>query len=345
VPRQETGGAVELARPVPAREAGGAVGGADAPQYECCAHSPFVKSLGELPQARPVFFRGLDADGAPHRTVFVEARLLKEWDKMRPGVEFRLVQFSRLHSGVRAQIQKRVRASLKKRRRDVTHELRPDVPGGLRRARRGRRGGGGRSGGSHVVGAPCTGGLLDAFQLRDIKGPTPAAPSTSMCKKPGPSRGRGERGRHQASHARRLLQCFCSDWWGSAPMAMLLPQSSQVLAPRARSGTHELLQASGQRLVRSATTMRAAAFTLFFAKCGLLSVETGRRDGTCHTTPPPQVTTRTYPSPSRRLSGSRADTSGPSSRRSCAFQSDPLNNMNRPATRRGRISVATAQMP
>ena len=58
-------------------------------------------------------------------------------------------------------------------------------------------------------------------------------------------------------------------------------------------------------------------------------------DGICHTTPSPQHNIRTYPSPSRRLSGSRADTSGPSSRRSCAFQSDPLNNMNRPATRRG----------
>ena len=52
-----------------------------------------------------------------------------------------------------------------------------------------------------------------------------------------------------------------------------------------------------------------------------------------------------YPSPSLRLAGRRADTSGPSSLLNCAFQSDPLNNMNRPATRRGRISVATAQMP
>ena len=52
-----------------------------------------------------------------------------------------------------------------------------------------------------------------------------------------------------------------------------------------------------------------------------------------------------YPSPSLRLAGNRADTSGPSSRRSCAFQSDPLNNMNRPATRRGNMRVATAQMP
>ena len=52
--------------------------------------------------------------------------------------------------------------------------------------------------GSHIIGAPCTGhgGILDAFQLRDI---TPS-PSTNMCKKPRPSRGRGERGRHQASH-------------------------------------------------------------------------------------------------------------------------------------------------
>ena len=68
-------------------------------------------------------------------------------------------------------------------------------------------------------------------------------------------------------------------------------------------------------------------------------------DGTCHTTPSPQHNIRTYPSPSRRFAGRRADTSGPSSLLNCAFQSDPLNNMNRPATRRGRISVATAQMP
>ena len=127
---------------------------------------------------------------------------------MRPGVEFGLVQFPGLDSRVCAQIQKRVRASLKKRRRDVTNELRRDVPGELRRARRGRRGGGGRSGGSHVVGAPCTGhgGLLDAFQLRDIEGSTPP-PSTNMCEKHSPSRGRGDRGRHQASHA--VLR-FCS---------------------------------------------------------------------------------------------------------------------------------------
>ena len=52
-----------------------------------------------------------------------------------------------------------------------------------------------------------------------------------------------------------------------------------------------------------------------------------------------------YPSPSRRFAGSRADTSGPSSLLNCAFQSDPLNNMNRPATRRGNMRVATAQMP
>ena len=71
--------------------------------------------------------------------------------------------------------------------------------------------------GSHIVGAPCTGhgGLLDAFQLRDIKGSTPAAPSpsTNMCKKPSPSRGRSERGRHgrapRASHARRSEVAVC----------------------------------------------------------------------------------------------------------------------------------------
>ena len=83
-------------------------------------------------------------------------------------------------------------------------------------------------------------------------------------------------------------------------------------------------------------------------KCRLCShheKKLSRRDGTCHATPSPQHNIRTYPSPSRRFSGSRADTSGPSSRRNCAFQSLPRSSMNRPATRRGRIKVATAQMP
>ena len=125
-------------------------------------------------------------------------------------------------------------------------------------------------------------------------------------------------------------------------LAVLL-QSSQVQAPRARSGIRGLLQATGQRLVRRrATTMWAAQF----AKCRLALAHTmrkklSRRDGTCHT----RLSEIIYPSPSLKLAGSRADTSGPSSLLNCAFQSDPRNNINRPATRRGRISVATAQMP
>ena len=130
-------------------------------------------------------------------------------------------------------------------------------------------------------------------------------------------------------------------------MAMLLLQSLQVQALRARSGSRGLLQATGQRLVQHrVTTMRPIAgcsLHTFLQSAGWLL---SRRDGICHTTPPPQDTTRkNYPSPSRRLSGSRAETSGPSSRRNCAFQSLPRSSMNRPATRRGRIKVATAQMP
>ena len=70
-----------------------------------------------------------------------------------------------------------------------------------------------------------------------------------------------------------------------------------------------------------------------------------RRRWDMETTSLQDTTRKNYPSPSRRLSGSRADTSGPSSLLNCAFQSDPLNNMNRPATRRGNMRVATAQMP
>ena len=124
-----------------------------------------------------------------------------------------------------------------------------------------------------------------------------------------------------------------------------LLQSSQVQAPRARSGIRGLLQATGQRLVQHrATTMwpigiGAAACTLFCkVRAGCYPVEMG------YVTPRRRRKIN-YPSPSRRFSGKRADTSGPSSLLNCAFQSDPLNNMNRPATRRGRISVATAQMP
>ena len=131
--------------------------------------------------------------------------------------------------------------------------------------------------------------------------------------------------------------CFCSDWWGSAPLAMLLPQSSQVQAPRARSGARGLLQATGQRLVWPRATTRCAAQ---FAKCRLSSHHERKTI--------PSSTTLSginYPSPSLKLSGSRADTSGPSSSRSCAFQSLPRSSMNRPATRLGNSKVATAQMP
>ena len=86
----------------------------------------------------------------------------------------------------------------------------------------------------------------------------------------------------------------------------------------------------------------AHTYAHFVAKCGLLS----RRDGICLTTPSPQeITRKNYPSPSRKFSGKRAETSGPSSFRSCAFQSLPRSSMNRPATRLGKINVATAQMP
>ena len=124
---------------------------------------------------------------------------------------------------------------------------------------------------------------------------------------------------------------------------MLLLQSSRVQAPRARSGIRGLLQATGQRLVQHrATTLWAAHKSAHF--CKVRAAIPSRRN--MYTTPSPQDTTRkNYPSPSRRFAGRRADTSGPSSLLNCAFQSDPLNNMNRPATRRGRISVATAQMP
>ena len=124
---------------------------ADTPEHESRPHASICQARGELPQSLPVLARGLDADGAAHRAVFVEARLLKERYERRPGVELGLVQLPRLNAGVGAQVQKRVRAAVQERRRGVTHELR-------RRARRCSR-----------LGSPS----------------------------------RGERGRHQASHARR----------------------------------------------------------------------------------------------------------------------------------------------
>ena len=164
---------------------------ADTPEHESRPHASICQARGELPQSLPVLARGLDADGAAHRAVFVEARLLKERYERRPGVELGLVQLPRLDAGVGAQVQKRVRAAVQERRRGVTHELR-------RRARRCSR-----------LGSPS----------------------------------RGERGRHQASHARRcclwlprsvLLRCFCS-----APAAAIVASSGtacKIRRPWATAG-------------------------------------------------------------------------------------------------------------